>query len=148
MNAEERFQAAVASRLGNHIKRAEQAMIAEKTRALRPHGLTVPQYAAMYVLSLDPGVSGARLARACHVTPQSMGPLLAGLEARGLVERTPSEHHSQVLVTRLTRSGQALLRAADAAALAVEARMAEALGEGEPERLRELLGRVVEALNP
>ncbi|WP_026416158.1 MarR family winged helix-turn-helix transcriptional regulator [Actinomadura oligospora] len=146
MEADERIERATAWRPGSLIKRAEQALIAEKTRVLRPFGLTVPQYAAMYALSLAPGISGARLARYCAVTPQSMTTVLKTLEGRGLVERRPSEDHAQVLVTRLTPEGEALLDEADAAAVAVERRIVDAFDEDELEALRVLLGRAVDVL--
>ncbi len=148
MSAEERATAAADSRLGMHIKRAEQALMAEKTRVLRPFGLTVPQYAALYTLSLAPGSSGAALARACAVTPQSMASLLAGLETKALIERTPSPDHAQVLVTRLTPEGAGLLREADEAAREAEARLSGAFSADEERTLRELLARATAALTP
>ncbi|KQC38807.1 MarR family transcriptional regulator [Frankia sp. ACN1ag] len=135
-----------AERLGLAIKRAEQVLIAEKTRVLRPFGLTVPQYAAMVAIAATPGISGARAARQCHVTPQTMAVVLAALEAKGLIERQPSDDHAQVLVTRLTRVGHALFRRADAAALAVEERLAAAFSDTELVTLRELLVRAAEAI--
>lgn len=47
-----------ADRLGHVIKRAEQALIARKTRVLRAFDLTVPQYAALLLLSGTDGMSG------------------------------------------------------------------------------------------
>src|SRR3954447_7248619 len=76
-------------RLGLDIKRAEQELIAAKQVAVRPAGLTVPQYATLYVLAANPGISAAALARACLVTPQAMTVVLKNLDAHGLVERTP-----------------------------------------------------------
>ncbi|MBT2384077.1 MarR family winged helix-turn-helix transcriptional regulator [Streptomyces sp. ISL-11] len=146
MSAEEKVHAAVDARLGSHIKRAEQALISEKTRVLRPFGLTVPQYAALYTLSLAPGSSGAALARFCSVTPQSMASLLSGLEAKALIERRPSPDHAQALITRLTPAGTALLGEADAAARAAEARLSAAFSEEEERLLRELLARAAAAL--
>ncbi|MFC6880775.1 MULTISPECIES: MarR family winged helix-turn-helix transcriptional regulator [Actinomadura] len=146
MGAEEQVDESVAWRPGNTIKRAEQALIAEKTRVLRPYGLTVPQYAAMYALSLSPGISGARLARFCAVTPQSMTTVLKTLESRGLIERRPSPDHSQVLVTRLSRAGRSLLRKADAAAVAVEQRLVDAYTPDELDQLRDLLERATHIL--
>ncbi|MFC4911364.1 MarR family winged helix-turn-helix transcriptional regulator [Actinomadura gamaensis] len=146
MAGEDRIEQATAWRPGMLIKRAEQALIAEKSRVLRPFGLTVPQYAAMYALSLAPGVSGARLARYCAVTPQSMTTVLKTLEARGLIERRASEDHAQVLVTRLTPEGRTLLDEADAAAAAVERRLVDAFDEGELAALRGLLQRAVDVL--
>ncbi|MFI6477857.1 MarR family winged helix-turn-helix transcriptional regulator [Nonomuraea sp. NPDC050663] len=133
-------------RLGGYIKQAEQALIAEKTRVLRPFGLTVPQYAALLSLWLVPGVSGARLARLCLVTPQSMTTVLKTLEGRGLIERTPSPDHAQVLVTRLTPEGEALIERADEAASGVERRLFDAFSEAERAQVRALLERATETL--
>lgn len=130
-------------RLGLVIKRAEQVMIATKTRALRPFGLTVPQYAAMYALAMQPGSSGARLARECQVTPQAMASVLSNLEAKGLVERRPSDDHAQVLVTRLSPAGHTLLCEADQVAADIEHRVSEAFDPGEAVALRELLERAI-----
>ncbi|GAA3055380.1 DNA-binding MarR family transcriptional regulator [Streptomyces olivoverticillatus] len=147
MSAEEKIRAAMDARLGSHIKRAEQALMAEKARVLRPFGLTVPQYAALYALSLAPGSSGAALARTCAVTPQSMASLLSGLEARSLIERRPSPDHAQALITRLTPEGRVLLLRADAAAREVEAHLSAAFAPEEERQLRELLRRATEALS-
>ncbi|MGI5486651.1 MarR family winged helix-turn-helix transcriptional regulator [Microtetraspora malaysiensis] len=143
---EKKVAESVAWRPGGAVKRAEQALMAEKSRVLRPFGLTVPQYAAMYALSLAPGISGAKLARLCSVTPQSMATVIKTLESRGLVERRPSSDHAQVLVTRLSRAGQALLRKADAEAVAVERRLVDAFTPDEIALLRELLERAVVVL--
>ena len=37
-------------RLGSHLKRVEQELQAAKAAAVKPAGLTVPQYAALFVL--------------------------------------------------------------------------------------------------
>lgn len=140
MGVEERINEILQERLGTFIKRAEQALMAEKQRVLKPLGLSVPQYAVLHALSVAP-LSGAQLARVCCVTPQSMASLLATLETKRLIERSPSDVHAQVLVAKLTRSGHALFRKADAAALEVEARLSEAYEPDEEKSLRELLQR-------
>ncbi|WP_234327043.1 MarR family winged helix-turn-helix transcriptional regulator [Streptomyces sp. NRRL WC-3742] len=133
-------------RLGHAIKRAEQALIAEKSRALRTVDLTVPQYVALLVLQQSSGMSGAQLARECMVTPQTMTTILTNLENKGLISRETSSLHQKVLVTRLTRSGRALARKADALARGVEQRLADALSAAEQAQLRDLLERSAEAL--
>jgi DNA-binding MarR family transcriptional regulator len=135
-----------ASRLGHAIKAAEQALTSMKANALREFELTVPQYSAMVALSFVPGASGAQLARICAVTPQTMATVLANLETKGLIQRAPSDVHQKVLVTRLTRSGQALVRKADAKAKAIEDRLAKAFDAAERDTLGKLLERAVEAL--
>ncbi|MEO3888876.1 MarR family transcriptional regulator [Nonomuraea sp. B5E05] len=133
-------------RLGLDIKRAEQALIAAKQAAVRPAGLTVPQYAALFALSDSPGISGAALARACLVTPQAMTVVLKNLEERGLVDRSPHPWHRNVLETRLTSAGRAALEAADERAVLIERAIAAELSTEERTALRALLARCVEAI--
>ncbi|MEV7180572.1 MarR family transcriptional regulator [Kitasatospora sp. NPDC093679] len=133
-------------RLGHHIKRAEQELIAAKHAALRPFKLSTPQYTVLLVLSEEPGLSGAALARRCLVTPQTMSSVLGTLEGRGLVERKPHPIHQHILEARLTRSGRTLLAKADRAAMAVEQALDAEFDAEERERLLALLGRATAAL--
>lgn len=126
-------------RLGLDIKRAEQALMAAKSAALREHDLTVAQYAALYALSENPGISGAGLARACLVTPQAVAAVLKTLEARGLVERSRNDWNHNVRETTLTERGRAALAAADETAVRIERRMIDALTEHERAELKRLL---------
>ncbi|AUG76512.1 MarR family transcriptional regulator [Kitasatospora sp. MMS16-BH015] len=136
----------VPHRLGLQIKQAEQAMMAAKAEALRALDLTVPQYAVLLQLTERAGMSGAQLARGAAVTPQTMAGLLANLEAKGLVEREPSELHGKVLVTRLSPAGRVLVAAADARAVEVESVLWTAFEEGERELFRGFLQRATAAL--
>lgn len=133
----------IATRLGLVIKRAEQALATEMSQALRELDLTVPQYSTLMVLHYLPDVSGAQLARATAVTPQTMATVLANLEAKGFIERTPSEVHSRVLVTRLSRSGRAIIKRADQRARTIENRLWAAYSETERAQLISLLERAM-----
>lgn len=135
-------------RLGFVIKRAEQALIARKTAALREFGLTVPQYAALLLLADagDTGMSAAQLARESLVTPQTMATVLANLEAKALIERGPSPLHQKIVVNRLTAAGTALLTDADAAARHVERQLADAFTEPELAEFTSLLERAIATL--
>jgi DNA-binding MarR family transcriptional regulator len=132
---------AVEQRLGHHIKRVEQELIATKHSALRPFNLNVPQYTALLALDQEPGLSGAVLARRCLVTPQTMSSVLATLERRGLVERKPHPIHGHILETRLTRSGRSLLSRADEAAVDIELRLGSVFSAEENRELIGLLAR-------
>ncbi|MEV8636605.1 MarR family transcriptional regulator [Streptosporangium sp. NPDC051023] len=136
----------VSERLGSHLKRAEQALSAAKSAALKQAGLTVPQYAALLHLSTKPGISAAALARACAVTPPTMNTVLKNLQEHGLIERTPHEWHKNILETRLTEKGERVLAAADPHAVRVEQGLAAEFSPEERETLVALLGRCVEFL--
>lgn len=136
-----------AERLGSYIKRAEQALIAAKTAALKPFGLTVPQFSALLHLAENPGISAAALARLAGVTPPTMNTVLGNLEGRGLVERTPHEWHRNVLETRLTDAGRALTVEADARAIAVERALAAQFTDAEVAAVKDLLTRSADLLD-
>jgi DNA-binding MarR family transcriptional regulator len=141
------LEAEIAGRLGDTVKRAEQAVATEKTNALRELDLTVPQYTVLLALSYTQGASGAQLARICLVTPQTMTTVLANLEAKGLIQRMPSAVHQKVLVTTLTRAGRALLKKADVKVRAVEDRLNAAFDADERATLTQLLARATKVLN-
>ncbi|RSS72221.1 MarR family winged helix-turn-helix transcriptional regulator [Streptomyces sp. WAC06614] len=134
-------------RIGSHVKRAEQALLAAKNAALKPAGVTVPQYAALLWLAQKPGISAAALARLCGVTPPTMNTVLKNLQERGWIERSPHEWHRNVLETRLTGEGRAVMEIADLAAVRVERALAAAFSEEEREQLVALLGRAAEVLD-
>lgn len=94
------------------LRQAWQALSAAMDLALRPHGLTGPQYGVLSVLAREPGASGADLARACNTTPQAMNGVLATLERESLIERRPHPTHGRILQATLTNEGQRRLEAA------------------------------------
>jgi DNA-binding MarR family transcriptional regulator len=133
-------------RLGSHLKRAEQALNATKAAVLKPAGVTVAQYAALLHLSDKPGISAAALSRLCGVTPPTMNTVLKNLQDRGLIARTPHEWHKNVLETRLTDEGRAVLADADARAVRVERALAAEFTGEERDALAALLARCVRVL--
>ncbi len=133
-------------RIGHHIKRVEQHLIAAKHSAVQAFGLNVPQYTVLLVLSTEPGLTGAGLARRCLVTPQTMSAVLGTMEREGLIERLPHPTHHHVLETQLTPLGWGRLRKADEAAVAVERRLGELFTQEERASFLEYLGRCSTAL--
>jgi len=134
-------------RIGGDIKRAEFQLMAAKSAAVRPAGLTVPQYAALLALSEHPGAPAAELARLCLVTPQTMTTILQNLVAMGLVERTPHQWQRNVLENQLTETGRSKFREANKSAVAVEQMLADAFTEEERTTLRALLLRCSQVLS-
>lgn len=125
-----------------HVKRVEQQLMAAKNAALRPLGLTVPQYAALLLLSQNPGMSAAALARSCLVTPQTMATVLSNLETKGMVVSQPHRWHGNVIEHQLTELGQQALARADSEASAIERAVADGFSAAERKQLVALLDRV------
>ena len=128
------------------IRRAEQALMAHHEAALRHHGLTMTQYTVLLALSRHDGQSGAKLAKACGVTQQSMASVLATLLAKGLIAREPSEVHAKVLITTLTKKGSAALARAYSEVIVLEQAFADVFTSAEHRALGELLDRATEEL--
>ena len=134
------------NRIGYELKGAQHSLRLRMDEALRGHGVTTPQYAAMSVLAEQPGLSNAQLARRSFLTPQTMNQILGKLEGLGFVERRGHPEHGRVLQAYLTRSGERLRDECDRTVAAVEKRMVSGLSEDEQRRLLEALCRCAEAL--
>jgi DNA-binding MarR family transcriptional regulator len=115
---------------GYLLRQAWHTFRAAMDAALREHGLTSPQYAALTVLARDPGSSAADLARACNTTPQAMRGVLATLRREGLVDRRPHPTHGRVVQLTLSDEGERRLRGATPAVRALEADIARHLPRG------------------
>lgn len=109
--------------LGYALKVAQQALRTRMEDGLRPHGLTMPQYAVLAEIEANPDQSNAELARKAFITPQSMQGVLGNLESAGLVERHADADHGRRQPARLTKRGKARIGRAHAVARRMEERM-------------------------
>lgn len=130
------------------LTQAHSAMIAAKSAALRPLGVTVAQYAALLSVGAGPGSSATDVARACLVSPQAMAITVAGLEKRGLLARADGPARGRARGTVLTEEGRKVLEKADRAAVLIEQRMAGVLARSEREGLQAALRDVAAATDP
>ena len=106
--------------LGYLLRQAWRTWLTALELALRPHGLTAPQYGVLSVLSRSPGASNADLARACTTTPQAMNGVLATLERADMIKRRPHPTHGRILQVTLTDLGRRTLNAAEPAVRQLE----------------------------
>jgi DNA-binding MarR family transcriptional regulator len=79
---------------------------------LAEFGLTVPQFATLMMLDHTPGLSIAEVARLCGSTRQSANEMVAGLEAHGLVERSPHPTDRRAHQVHATEAGREMFRKA------------------------------------
>jgi DNA-binding MarR family transcriptional regulator len=100
-------------------------------KGLRSHGLTSPQFGALFVLDAEPGLSAADLARAMGTSPQAANALVAGMTQGGLVERTPHPTHGRVLEIYPTDEGTKRFNAALPFIRQLEADMSKDLDKAE-----------------
>ncbi|MCU1695508.1 MAG: hypothetical protein JWR34_1571 [Mycobacterium sp.] len=118
--------------------------------ALRPRlgaelgslGIGVPEFACMHILSMNPGLTSADLARGSNVSAQAMNQVLHALEDRGAVTRPASTPAGKPMPARLTRRGKALLKSANEAAHLADQRIFTGLSADEQRQLKKLLAAV------
>lgn len=134
--------------VGYVLKQASSALRSSMDAALRPLGLTVPQYACLELLGRQPGLSNADLARGAFVSRQSMNGVVRGLQDRGLVTRPAVAPHGRALPTELTGAGRRQLRPASVAVRTVERQMLDGLADSAQRRLLDDLGSCAAALGP
>ena len=132
--------------IGYQLKRAQSTLRSHMDDALRPLGLTTPQYSCLEALSRDPGASNSDLARAVFVTRQTMNSVLRSLEERGLLERADKAPSGRALPTKLTTDGEALLAKASKIVRGIERRMIGHLNATQINALHDALGQCADAL--
>lgn len=117
------------------IGRLERTMRRQLDEALRPFGLTTPQYATLVELGARAGQSNAQLARRTFMTPQSMSEVIKALESKGFVSREADEAHGRLIRIMLTPAGAKAVAACDEAVDVVENQMLRELKPRDREQL-------------
>lgn len=128
------------------VKQLELVTRSLLDEALRPAGVTTLQYTALTVLARRDETTSADLARLSFVRAQSISDLVAGLDRRGLIARTPDPANRRRLLIRLTPAGRDLMREYDPRVAEIERRMLADFDPGQVDELRLLLDRARRAL--
>lgn len=126
------------------VARLDRLIRSKLSDALKPFGLSVPQYTLMSILEHRPGLSNAQLARRSYITAQAMHQVVNSLEERGLIQRRVSPDHGRIQLTELTDEGLALLKACDEEVTRLEERIFGGLGARGEEQLRGLLQAAID----
>ncbi|MDT5362526.1 MAG: hypothetical protein QOC69_4288 [Mycobacterium sp.] len=105
-------------------------------------GIGVPEFVCMRILSMNPGLTSAEMARGTKVSAQAMNQILHALEDRGAVTRPASTPAGKPMPARLTKRGKALLKSADAAAHLADQRILTGLSVDQQRQLKQLLAAV------
>jgi MarR family transcriptional regulator, organic hydroperoxide resistance regulator len=113
---------------------------------LKPQGVTTAQLQMMKIIRDEPGGSGAQLARACYVTPQSAQALLKNLEEGGWIRRVKDPVNERILIAELTGSGVELLDTAEKLARVIEKKLWHGVPDSGVEALNAVLEQCLENL--
>jgi DNA-binding MarR family transcriptional regulator len=111
----------------NEVASSLQLSVGQFVRRLRQlasDDLTMPEQSTLSRLDRGGPASASDIARAEQVTPQAVGPMVAGLEERGLVMRSPDPKDGRRVLLSVTEPGLEALR--DKRSVRVE-RMAKVL---------------------
>lgn len=136
----------MAPRISYAVGRLDRVLRRRLGDALEPHGLSLPEYTTLSVLSARSGLSNAQLARRSLITPQAMNEVLARLEERKLVRRRRDPTHARIRPAELTPAGKRTLLRADAAVDIVERAMLAGVSAAERRRLAQLLTSALRGL--
>ncbi|MET0388630.1 MAG: MarR family transcriptional regulator [Polyangiales bacterium] len=134
-------------RLSYLIKWVERGIRSELDAALRPVGVSTPEYTTLSVLRSRSGLSSAQLARRAFVSGQAMNQLVIAIEKRGWIERSADPRHGKILRATLTLKGAEVLRACDKATAHVEKALLSQLTREQAANLREALNACADALS-
>ena len=128
------------------VKRAEIEVTSRMGRALEQYGITPIQFTVLYFVNHDKGdLSSAQLSRRFLMTPQSMNELITVLQRKKLVKKTVDAAHKRILRVSLTAKGIKLLTDCNVAMDAVEHELLEGLSSTEIQKLREVIGKILDS---
>ena len=134
--------------VGFLLKSLHHSLRQSMDEALRKQGLglSFAHFAALFGLHIEPGITGAQLARRVLVSAQTMNAALRRLEAEGLVERHPHAESRRADSWQLTDRGSVQLARARVVGDSVFSQMLSALSGAEIEQLTSYLRRCIVAL--
>ena len=113
---------------------------------LKPMGVTAAQMQMLQAVREHPGASGAQLARACRVTPQTAQGFLARAEREAWTVRGKDAENGRLVTRSLTTAGMKLLEQADGLSRTIEARVWRGTDEKDLRMVNEVLRRCMEHL--
>ena len=120
--------------IGYHLRRASGLLMANLAERLATLGLRPTEASVLVVLHGRPGATQSDIGRQLSIKRANMAPLVAGLSARGLIERADPVGRSHPL--RLSAAGSALAAAAAVQMTEHDSDFFGTLDRRERERLR------------
>jgi MarR family transcriptional regulator, lower aerobic nicotinate degradation pathway regulator len=127
------------ARPGFLLRRAHQISAAVFEDACRELALTPAQFGVLTVVQAHPGLGQSSLARALGFDKVTVLRVLRGLEARGLLARTPAQDNRRNVCVALTREGERVLQQAQKPAERAYKRLLAPLDTQQQEVLLDLL---------
>ena len=108
---------------------------------LRARNVTTAQLRFLTEVKERPGSTGAQMARACYVTPQSAQAMMVRAVAHGWVERGTNAENHRLVTARLTPEGERLLAYADGVLAQLEVEVWQGVSVADLKTMNGLLER-------
>jgi DNA-binding MarR family transcriptional regulator len=128
------------------LVRLQELLRVTLDRARRDAGLGASEHVVLRALDAEPGLSGAAIARAAGVTPQSMHGVLVRLQRDGAIAASPHPTDRRLRVFSLTTAGRLAAASAAARLEEIEAHLTGELTDEERVRLATAARTCVETL--
>ncbi len=130
------------------LRQAASAQRLAEERLIADLGVTPPQLAALTLISGNPGLLAADLARKAKLTPQTVSLIVANLRRAGLAreEQGGGSSASRARPLALTPEGEKVLRAGRERTEAASARLTEGMRPKREKAIRRWLAAIVAGL--
>ena len=110
MDSAEYEKKAEARRCTEAMRDLFQVFRARFEEELRGTGVTLPQLRMLKMVEGQHDTSAAAIARACHVTPQTLHTMLARAAREGWIARGSSDRNHRFVTASLTPEGKAIVQ--------------------------------------
>jgi DNA-binding MarR family transcriptional regulator len=133
-------------RMGKLLRQVLVGFKARLDDRLKDHGVSTAQLRLLFEVRERPGGSGAQMARACLVTPQSAQAMLARAVEHGWIVRGKDAENDRLVTFRLTPQGNRLLEYAEGVAREIEAEIWSGVSLAEIRTVSAILRRAADRL--
>lgn len=134
--------------LGMLTRRVYFHMVRSASRLLAPFDMTVEQYVVLLCIADEERLTQQELVRRCSSDPRTMGKMLDLLAVKGWVRRAEHATDRRAWQIVLSPQGRKAKQQMDAALIALRERPVKVLGSTDSKKLRELMARLADALDP
>lgn len=132
---------------GHLIRRCNQISVALFFEEMKQTRLTPVQYASLVAIHDRPGIEQVALVDMIAIDRSTIGTVLRGLEARGLISRTTPPHNQRIKQLRILAAGVKLIKQTQSQMARVQERLLAPLTAAERKTFLALLSRVVQVNN-
>lgn len=131
--------------VGYNARRASLAVIEVFMERMAVYRLKVVDFSVLSLVAHNPGVTSRQLCATLNVLPPNLVGIVAALERRGLIERTPHPSDGRAMGLHLTPAGVDLTAQAEVTAAELEVDATARLTTAERKTLIRLLQKVYTA---